>query len=120
MTEIWQEFKELRAEEIHLRINSSGTKQKEGYEKIEHSIAELSKEVEAMLEQHPEIRESHPFQGLVSDIEQWRFDDSMTNSRGSGSGVLGLSSSSGGRIPNDDRSDSLNPNSHRYNPGRRK
>ena len=120
MTEIWHEFKELRGEEINLRINYSGVKQQEGLEKISNSIAELSSEIEAMIARHPKIRESRPFHGLVWDIEQWRFDGSMTNSRSSGSGVFGLSSSSGSRTPNDDRSDSLNPNSHRYNPGRRK
>lgn len=119
MTEIWKEFNKLRSEEIHHRINSSRAKQEEEFEKRRDSITELSNEVEAMLEQHPEIRESRPFRGLVYDIQDWRFDDSMTNSS-SGSGIFGLSYSRGSRTPNDDRSDSLNPSSHRYNPGRRK
>jgi len=120
MVAIWAEFRRLRKEEINLRVNVAGAKQQEGYEKNRNSIAELSKEIETMLGKFPEIRKSRPFRGLVSDIEQWRFDDSMTNSSGFSSGIFGLGSSSLGRVPNDDRSDSLNPNSHRYNPGKKK
>ena len=35
------------------------------------------------------------------DDDDWTYDDTMS-----------------GRTPNDDRSDSMNPNSHRYNPGK--
>jgi len=117
--EIWMEFKGLRGEMVNLRINSSGARQNEGYEQVKQSISNLSNEVEAILEKNPEMRDSRPFQSLVADIQQWRFTDGMMNSN-AGSGIFGLGSTSRGRTPNDDRSDSLNPNSNRYNPGSRK
>lgn len=118
MEELRQERNRLRNEEIHLRINSSGALQQEGYKKNRISVMELSNTIEDILKQCPEIRDSEPFRRLESQVKQWRFDDSMDNSRGSSSGIFGLSSSNRGRSSNDDRSDSMNPNSHRYNPGR--
>ena len=60
---------------------------------------------------------SKPMQVEVS-VQNWDFDEDNDDYGWFPAGIG--ASRSGGRTSNDNRSDSLNPNSRRYNPGRKK